>query len=517
MDATAPLCFLAFRKKHMSSFPSPFAAPEPLSGLDPSDYVAGFSQPEASGGVPQSDDPRVTALFRRKQTFANKRFRAAKASRNDLRAFVSDVRNQGVGVAGAGVMGVSIAAAFLNARVPVLARDPAKAACDSARSRVTRELLELRWYSGEALENAEEEETLVVDRVAEFFRVTQDLEALAAKPVVIESATEKPKLKAKFYHQLEDAATTSILLLTNTSSPTIAELSEALPRDEEDKHTSVSRFAGFHFFNPVTRRRPVEIAVGAQTSPETIARAVSLGREINKLPMVVGDSPGFLVNRLLQAFLNEALAELDEGVPAERVEALSRRFGMKVPPLRVIDEIGVDVAMLSGKSFYKAFPERTHVSTILPGLLRAERYGRKTRHGFYRYESRSGWQDDATFDADRETLRRLADPTIGSIVENVDPRLHTDEALGLRSALVILFEAARLVEEGVVGSLRDVDAGLVLALGAPRDRGGICYWALSFGLDILLEAAKEFEPLGARFKAPELLVKLSEELCGRRR
>ena len=130
----------------MSSFPSPFAAPEPLSGLDPSDYVAGFSQPEASGGVPQSDDPRVTALFRRKQTFANKRFRAAKASRNDLRAFVSDVRNQGVGVAGAGVMGVSIAAAFLNARVPVLARDPAKAACDSARSRVTRELLELRWY-----------------------------------------------------------------------------------------------------------------------------------------------------------------------------------------------------------------------------------------------------------------------------------------------------------------------------------------------------------------------------------
>ena len=185
---------------------------------------------------------------------------------------------------------------------------------------------------------------------------------------------------------------------------------------------------------------------------------------------------------------------------------------MKGAPLRIIDEIGVDVAIHSGQSFYKAFPERTHVSTILPGLLRAERYGRKTRHGFYRYGSSVGWHDDATLDADRETLRRLADPTIGSISENVDPRFHTDEALGLRSALVVLFEAARLVEEGVIGSFRDADAGLVLALGAPQERGGICYWALSFGLDLLLSAAKEFEPLGARFKAPELLVKLSEEL-----
>ena len=187
------------------------------------------------------------------------------------------------------------------------------------------------------------------------FRTTDALAEVATLPVVIEAIPEKTRLKQVLYRQLEANAKAKLPLFTNTSSLTIEELSATLPREDEDKHTSASRLTSFHFFHPAAKRQPVEIAVGSSATPETIAQAVALTRLIGKIPMVVGDGPGFLVNRILQTYLNEALVALDEGSSPAAIENAARRFGMEGAPLRVIDEIGVDVTMHSD-AFLKRCP-----------------------------------------------------------------------------------------------------------------------------------------------------------------
>ena len=493
-------------------FPSPFAALAPLPGLPPGDYAklcGADAEPSEFVGAPR--DPRVAALFETRETFAWRRFREG---RSDDEAFLRDVRERGVGIAGAGLMGISIAASFLDAEIATVVYDPSEAARTSAAERAKRELATLRQNMARPLPDEARETEEIERRVSAYLRVTDRLEDVAAKSVVVESTPEKPRLKAKFYRELEACSppNSPITLLTNTSSLTLAELSATLPREEEGKNTSAARFASFHFFHPAAKRRPVEIAVGAETSCETARRAKALADLIGRVPLIVGDAPGFLVNRLLQAYLGEALAALDEGVDAARLENACLRFGMEGAPLRIIDEIGADVSLHAGWSFFKAFPDRSNDSKILPGLVHAERLGRKTRRGFYRYESSVSWRDDATLDADSATLQALAAPNAFPAIPGVPPAFHTDDALVLRFLVATLFEAARLVEEGVVRSLKESDDALTLALGFPQDKGGICYWSLAFGLDRLLAAARDLATLGARFEPPKSLLELEKRL-----
>ena len=490
-------------------FPSPFDAIEPLPGVSPVEYAktCGLTAPRFDSVV--SQDARVAALFEERETFAWRRFRDGQESED---SFLNDVRTRGVGIAGAGLMGISIASSFLNAQILATLYDPSEEARNSAPERAKRELETLRQNTGKALPNATKEKQEVERLVSTFLRLTDRLENVAAAPVVVESTPEKQRVKAKLYRELDarSAPNSPVTLLTNTSSLTIAELSSSLPRDDEGRAISAARFASFHFFHPAAKHRPVEIAIGADASGQTARRAKALAEAIGRIPMIVGDSPGFLVNRLLQAYLGEALFALDEGVDAARLENACLRFGMEGPPLRAIDEIGVDVSLRAGMSFYKAFPERSSDSAVLSELVRAGRLGRKSRRGFYNYGSSVSWRDDATFDANFAALQALA---ASPAIPDVPTRFHSDEALVLRFLVATLFDAARLVEEGVVRSLREADAALVLALGFPKEKGGIGYWSLAFGLDRLLAAAREFAPLGKRFAPPKSIVELAKSLA----
>lgn len=427
---------------------------------------------------------------------------------------VDEARARGVGIAGAGLMGVSIAAAFLGAGFPVLAFDSFATALETAPGRIEAELAEQRRRRGVAESDSTVEKRRVAEIVATGLTTSDSFAELAARPVVVETIPEKIKLKSNFYKALAKAATAPILLTSNTSSICVSELAATLPSAAENPNVNRERFCGFHFFHPVCRRSLVETTRGVLTSPSTVAEAAALGSAIFKTPIIVEDGPGFLVNRMLQPYLNEGLALLDEGVPAARVEAVCRRFGFEAGPLRIMDEIGLDVSLRAGWTFLKAFPERTTNSAVLPELTRRERLGRKTRRGFYRFESGTSWADDATLDFDAETLAELrAGETFATGAETVDVGAQTasDEELALRVATAILFESARLVEDGVVETFREADAGLVLALGFPPEKGGIFYWAASFGLRRILEAAERWAGAGARFVAPELLRRLADE------
>lgn len=476
-----------------------FRSTSSLAGCDPSTYASRLDDPAYA---PPAIDPRVSALYDRAWTPSMMKL-ASSAEHDDSRdAFLTRVEKEGVGVAGAGLMGISIAASFVNAGIPVLSRDVSEDAVASASERLERELAALRVNQGQALAEPEAEAQTRRDLVARYFRASTDVAELAKKPVVVESVPEKAKIKAKTYREIESCATRPLLLLTNTSSLTIGELAATLPAESEGRAVSRERFASFHFFHPATKRRPVEIAVGEATSPETTRRAYLLAKRIGRVPFVVGDSHGFLVNRLLQAYLNEALALVEEGFSADALEAAAIRWGMEAPPLRIVDEIGCDVSLHSGWSFLKAFPERTVPSQLLPDMVREGRLGRKTYRGFYTYASHTPWKNDVSSSPDWEIAKFRDKP----FSEGAEPPFE-------RLLLAPLLEAGRLVEERVVGSLRECDAALVLALGFPATRGGLCYWAFSLGLKPLLKRCDELAATeGARFTPPESLRSLANSL-----
>lgn len=471
------------------------SAPD-LPGTSPVEYVELFrdaTRPVADVRL----DKRVQILTR--ADALDPRLEIARDS--ERREFLDGVRQDGVAVVGAGLMGTSIAAAFVNAEVPVVVHEPVDAAIECARERLERELKTLRGALEDAKPDPREENDFVRKLIDRFYRISNKLDDLADVPVVIESIPEKIKLKTKLYRALDEILERPVLLLTNTSSLRLSELGAALPREIDRRSVAKERFLGFHFFHPATRRAAVEIAFSDDSTGDAIAQATALARVIRKTPLHVADAQGFLVNRLLQAFLNESLALLDERLEPERLEALALAMGMESSPLRILDEIGLDVALRSGWSFLKAFPTRTHESKTLEALVREGRLGRKTRLGFYRYESSAPWRDDATLAFSSDDVPR------GAVTR--DARDDDDETLARRIAVTLFLEAARCVDEGVALSFHEADAALALALGFPRAKGGICYWAFASGLSPVLEEAARWRALGDRFAPPDSILRLA--------
>ena len=167
------------------------------------------------------------------------------------------------------------------------------------------------------------------------------------------------------------------ILATNTSTIPIARLAAGL--------AAPGRFCGLHFCHPVRLRPLVEVIPGPATSPETVAAVVAHASSLGKLPLVVADGPGFVVNRLLLTYLNEALAMVIAGVPIQQIDAAMVEFGMPLGPLELLDEIGLDTALQSGIVLAEVFGERSGGSELLVRLVKAGQYGMKAGAGFYSY------------------------------------------------------------------------------------------------------------------------------------
>src|SRR5262249_2344065 len=161
-----------------------------------------------------------------------------------------------------------------------------------------------------------------------------------------------------------------------TSSLSVDAIAQGLAHPE--------RVCGFHFFNPVHRMPLLEVVRGAATSDQTVLTAVALARRLGKTPVVVADAPGFVVNRILMPYLQEARVLLEEGFAIPDLGAAMRRFGMPMGPFELLDEIGLDVAQRAAAALGKAFPARTANVTSLAKMVEAGRLGKKTRLGFYR-------------------------------------------------------------------------------------------------------------------------------------
>ncbi|NIP81909.1 MAG: fatty acid oxidation complex subunit alpha FadJ, partial [Gemmatimonadetes bacterium] len=281
------------------------------------------------------------------------------------------------------------------------------------------------------------------------------------------------------------------VLTTNTSSLSVTEMQGALERPEN--------FAGMHFFNPVHRMPLVEIIRGERTSDETIATVFDLTRRLGKTPVIVEDGPGFLVNRILTPYLNEAGFLLAEGASIAEIDEALLDFGMPMGPLRLLDEVGLDIARHAGETMHDAFGERLAPSPALVALEETDRLGRKNAKGFYVYEDgREKHPDPAIYD-------ELA-AVIAGDRESIPPREIVD-----RCVLPMVNEAARILEEGIARSPGDVDLAMITGTGFPPFRGGLLRWADDGGLRTILAKLESLErEHGPRFAPAPLLRRRAE-------
>jgi 3-hydroxybutyryl-CoA dehydrogenase len=279
-----------------------------------------------------------------------------------------------VGVIGAGTMGNGIAQACAVAGVGVVMVDVAQAAVDRGLSAI-----------GVSLERLRKKDRITDDaRAAALARVraTTDYAALGDAQLVVEAATENVELKLRILRQVDGIAAPDAVLASNTSSISITALAAVVARPE--------RFLGMHFFNPVPMMALVELIRGLQTSDATLATARAFAERLGKTPIVVRNSPGFVVNRILCPMVNEAIFALQEGLASAEDIDNGMRLGCNHPigPLALADLIGLDVMLAVMTVFYADFNDpKYRPAPLLKEMVAAGYLGRKTKRGFYRYDA----------------------------------------------------------------------------------------------------------------------------------
>ncbi len=347
-----------------------------------------------------------------------------------------------VGVIGSGFMGAGIAGtAALAAGVEVRLKDSelarvgrgVKAATDILFARLTRRRL-TRWE---------------FERQKALISGTDTYLGFGRAELMIEAVFEDLAVKQQVIAEIEDAVPQTTVIGTNTSTIPISEIAVGARHPE--------RVLGMHFFSPVEKMPLLEVIPTDRTGADAIVTAVQFGRRMGKTVIVVADSPGFWVNRILTPYLNEAGYLLEEGVPIEVIDRVMTQWGFPVGPAALLDEVGLDVAEKAGKVMHHAFGARLAPSRVI-GVMRADgRLGRKNGRGFYFYK------DNHKSGADGSVFQLLGVHPLGEIDEaKVQERL----------VFAMLNEAALAMSEGVVRTPRDADIGAIFGIGYPPFRGG---------------------------------------------
>jgi 3-hydroxyacyl-CoA dehydrogenase / enoyl-CoA hydratase / 3-hydroxybutyryl-CoA epimerase len=386
-------------------------------------------------------------------------------SRNLVRVFLLQDRLKGLGgkapadfrhvhVVGAGVMGGDIAAWSAFRGMTVTLQDRSAELIQPAMDRA-------KVFFDKRLKDP-------ATAAAALARLRMDVkgDGAAEADVVIEAIFENIDAKRALYAELETKLKPNAILATNTSSIKIETLCEKL-RDP-------SRLVGIHFFNPVAQLQLVEIVQGASTQPEVVQNALKFTRKLDKLPLPCKSAPGFVVNRILTPYVNEALFALEGGIPAAVIDRVGKEFGMPMGPIELTDVVGLDVSLHVGRVLADALQRR--VPDILVKMVEQKKLGRKSGEGFY------VWRD-------------------GNPVRVESPQFAVPADLEDRLILPMLNEAVACLREGVIEDADLLDAGAIFATGFAPFRGGPLQYAKARGIANVTARLEELaHHYGERFR-----------------
>ena len=313
---------------------------------------------------------------------------------------------------------------------------------------------------------------------------------------VIEAVVEDMDVKKTVISQLSKKCHNRCIIATNTSSLSVTQMAEAYSRPEN--------VVGMHFFNPVYKMPLVEVIRGEKSSDQAIATTFDLAKKMGKIPIVVKDCPGFLVNRLLLPYLNEAVYLLEEGYPIGFIDQVFVHFGMPMGPLRLIDEIGIDVAVKVARIFHQNFGDRVKPSKLMLRLsdpnLSQKRYGKKGKKGFYLYNSKS-----EQIGEDVDFYKQFKITTNQEISDTLE------QDILARGLYAMINEAGYALEDQIVERPEDVDLAMIMGIGFPPFRGGLLRFADTVGIDKIVKQLDEFnKKYGKRFECISFLKNLSQ-------
>ena len=383
------------------------------------------------------------------------------------------------GVLGAGVMGGGIAYLFSDNNVDVRLKDINHQAIalglDASRKLYDRKLKRRRITKKE------------LSRKMSYITGTLDYQGFGRCELIVEAIVENMEIKKQVIGELSKQVNDDCLVASNTSSLSITEMATAYKKPEN--------FIGMHFFNPVHRMPLVEIIRGKKTSDRAVAAIYSFSKKLGKTPIVVNDGPGFLVNRLLMPYLNEAGFLLEEGVRIERMDKVMTDFGMPMGPALLIDEVGIDVAYKVGKIFENAFGARVQGSKALEKLYADKRLGKKGKLGFYIHGEQ----------------RAVVDESVYSLIEVKGSGSVSTEEMVQRMTYPMINEAAMCLAEGIVCRADDIEIGMIFGTGFPPFRGGLMRYADSEGIEKIADTLDAYsQKFGARFKPCEYLLDMKK-------
>ena len=398
-----------------------------------------------------------------------------------------------VGLLGAGVMGGGIAALLARKGFRVRMKD----ICPEALQAGLKKVSELYSARQKRRRMTRREAANAMATIS----VTTDSSGFGRVTSVIEAVVENMEVKKKVFAEIESRVAPGALLASNTSALSISELQSGLQYPE--------RVVGLHFFNPVDRMPLVEIVRGRHTSEEAVLAAERLARDLGKLPVRVEDAPGFLVNRLLAPYLNEAVRLFEEGYSPMSMDRALRSFGMPMGPFELLDEVGLDVAAKVGQTMHEAFGDRACPPETTQKLQDLKLLGKKSGKGFYLHRHRrAAWKrllpflDSGGLQPNPEALRLGGTGGKNFLPDNEDLWIK-------RLIYPIINEAARALDEKVVASPALLDLAMVTGTGFAPFRGGPLRYADSIGVGgivAFLEGTGE-----SRLKPAELLLRLQRD------
>ena len=383
------------------------------------------------------------------------------------------------GVVGAGVMGGGIAQLLAKnniiCRIKDLNNQALTLAMKTARGVYTYLLKTRRMKKGQ------------VDAQMSLISPTTTYDGFQNADVVIEAVVERMDVKKQVFKELDELVQPSACLFTNTSSLSVTEMAQCTNRPES--------VCGFHFFNPVHRMPLLEIIATEKTSEETLATAVAFARQLGKMVIVAKDKEGFIVNRILLPYMNEAAYLFQEGIDTKRLDDIIRRFGMPMGPMELADEVGIDVGYHVAHILEATYGERMRIAEILKMVYEAGTLGKKSGEGFYLYSGK----------------QKKVSNNVRKMYANATFTLDDDTALK-RLIYIMINEASRCLEEGVVESASTIDVGMVYGTGFPPFRGGLLRYADSVGVKHIVADLKEFQARfdQYRFEPSQLLLSMAD-------
>ncbi|HEX5805281.1 MAG TPA: fatty acid oxidation complex subunit alpha FadB [Macromonas sp.] len=395
-------------------------------------------------------------------------------------------------VLGAGIMGGGIAYTSALHGVPVRMKDIAQPALDlgmdEARKQVARLLKNGRLQQDKA------------DAVLAAITPQLDTTGLSSVDCVVEAIVENLGVKQKVLAELETQLHPQAVIASNTSSLRIDDIAAPLQRPQN--------LVGMHFFNPVHMMPLVEVVRGRQTSDAAVATAVGYASTMGKTPIVVKDCPGFLVNRVLTAYMRGFLKLVADGADFVKVDQAMEAFGWPMGPAYLEDVVGMDTGSHVNDVISAGYPERMprieHDALRL--MAQAGRYGQKNGVGFYRYERDPNGKPRRSPASDSHDLLRQVQPN--------GPRDFTAQEIVDRMMLAMVVEAAHALEDGVVGSPAELDTALQLGLGFPAYAGGPMKYADWLGLPEVVARCDRLSHLGAAYQPTDRMRQMAA--CGGR-